>query len=169
MRILLASSEVHPYSKTGGLADMVGSLAKALVRAGHRVGVVTPLYAGIRERFPELKQLELPLELPLGPQTVRGEIWTLEPIAGLTVYFVDQPAFYQRADLYQEAGVDYPDNAERFIFFSKAVAHLALHLDWKPEVLHLHDWQASLAALLIQHQRKQAGQGSTPGHLPDHP
>ena len=76
MRILLASSEVHPYSKTGGLADMVGALAKTLARAGHRVGVVTPLYAGIRERFPGLKQLDLPLELPLGAQTVRGEIWT---------------------------------------------------------------------------------------------
>ena len=72
MRILLASSEVHPYSKTGGLADMVGALAKALAQAGHQVGVVTPLYAGIRERFPQLKQVDLPLDLPLGPQPVRG-------------------------------------------------------------------------------------------------
>ena len=131
MRILLASSEVHPYSKTGGLADMVGSLAKTLARTGHRVGVVTPLYAGIRERFPDLKQLDLPLDFPLGPRNVRGEIWSLEPIPGLTVYFVDQPAFYERAGLYQEEGIDYPDNAERFIFFSKAAAHLALHLDWR--------------------------------------
>ena len=87
----------------------------------------------------------------------------LEPMAGLTVYFVDQPGFYRRADLYQEEGVDYPDNAERFIFFSKAAAHLALHLDWRPEVLHLHDWQTSLAALLMQHQRNHAGQGTAPG------
>jgi len=163
MRILLAGSEVHPYSKTGGLADMIGSLAKTLARAGHRVGVVTPLYAGIRERFPGLKRLGLPLELPLGPRRVRGDIWCLEPMPGLTVYFVDQPAFYERADLYQEEGVDYPDNAERFIFFSKAAAHLALHLDWQPEVLHLHDWQASPAAVLLHHQRKLAGQGTTPG------
>jgi starch synthase len=163
MRILLASGEVHPYSKTGGLADMVGSLAKTLARAGHRVGMVTPLYAGIRERFPDLKQLDLPLEFPLGSRSVRGKIWSLEPIPGLTVYFVDQPAFYERTGLYQEEGVDYPDNAERFIFLSKAAAHLAHHLDWQPEVLHLHDWQTSLAALLIQHQRKLAGQGTTPG------
>jgi starch synthase len=163
MRILLASSEVHPYSKTGGLADMVGALAKTLARAGHRVGVVTPLYAGIRERFPGLKQLALPLDFPLGARRVRAETWSLEPFEGLTVYFVDQPAFYQRADLYQEEGIDYPDNAERFIFFSKAVAHLALHLDWQPELLHLHDWQTSPAALLIRHQKKLAGQGTTPG------
>ena len=163
MRILLASSEVHPYSKTGGLADMVGALAKTLAHGGHRVGVVTPLYGGIRERFPQLEQLDLPLEFPLGTQQVRGETWSLEPLDGLTVYFVDQPAFYERADLYQAEGTDYPDNAERFMFFSKAAAHLALRLPWAPEVLHVHDWQAGMAALLVQHQQKVAGQGSTPG------
>jgi len=163
MRILLASSEVHPYSKTGGLADMVGALAKTLAHAGHRVGVVTPLYAGIRERFPQLKRLDLPLELELGPQRVCAETWSLDPVERMTVYFVDQPAFYERADLYQAEGADYPDNAERFVFFSKAAAHLALHLPWAPEVLHVHDWQAGVAALLVQHQRKVAGPGTTPG------
>jgi starch synthase len=163
MRILLASSEVHPYSKTGGLADMVGALAKTLARNGHRVGVVTPLYGGIPERFPGLKQLDLALDLPLGAHAVRGAIWTLEPAEGLTIYFVDQPGFYERKDLYQEHGTDYPDNAERFIFLSKAVARLALDLVWQPEVLHLHDWQVSPAALLLHHQRKQGGQGDMPG------
>jgi len=162
MRVLLASSEVHPYSKTGGLADMVGALAKALARTGHQAGVVTPLYKGVRERFPDLKPAGMPLELPLGPRLVRAEVLSLEPVPGLTVYFLNQPEFYQRADLYQEGGADYPDNAERFLFFSKAVAHLALHLPWKPEVLHLHDWQASPAALLLHHQRKLTGQGTGP-------
>jgi starch synthase len=162
VRILLASSEVHPYSKTGGLADMVAALGKSLARSGHRVGIVTPLYGGIRERFPGLRELDLALELPLGAQTVRGGIWTLEPTKGLTVYFVDQPGFYQRADLYGENGSDYPDNAERFIFFSKAATRLAHDLIWKPEVLHLHDWQAGAAALLVSDQRRP-GQGRTPG------
>jgi len=162
MKILLASSEVHPYSKTGGLADMVGALAKTLARAGHQVGVVTPLYAGVRERVPELKLLGLPLDFPLATRRVHGEVWRLERKEGVTVYFVDQPVFYQRPGLYQKDGVDYADNAERFIFFSKAVAHLALHLDWRPELLHVHDWQTGFAALLIQHQRKLAGQGTAP-------
>ncbi len=162
MRILLASSEVHPYSKTGGLADMVGALAKTLSRAGHQVGVVTPLYAGIRERFPELKLLGLPLDFPLGSKRVHGEVWRLERSEGLTIYFVDQPFFFQRPALYQKDGIDFPDNAERFIFLSKAVAYLALHLDWKPELLHVHDWQTGFAALLLQHHRKAKGQGSTP-------
>src|SRR5438067_2767058 len=125
MKILLASSEVHPYSKTGGLADMVGALAKSLARAGHRVGVVTPLYAGIHERFSELKLLGLPLDFPLANKRVHGEVWELQRGEGFSIYFVDQPVFYQRPGLYQSDGVDYVDNAERFIFLSKATAHLA--------------------------------------------
>ena len=162
MKILIASSEAYPYSKTGGLADMVGALAKTLAHLGHQVGLVTPLYSGIRERFPQLKQIDLPLDFPLGPTRVQGEVWSLETTDGLTIYFVDQPAFYQRPTLYQIQGVDYPDNAERFIFFSKAVAHLALQLPWKPELTHLNDWQCALAALLIEHQRKLPGWGNAP-------
>src|SRR5207245_4191724 len=157
MKILLASSEVHPYSKTGGLADMVGALGKTLARAGHQVGIVTPLYLGVLEQFPDLKLQNIPLDLALGVTRVAGEIWTREPEPRLTIYFVDQPGFYQRPGLYQQYGLDYPDNAERFIFFSKAVAHLALHLPWKPELVHVHDWQAAPAALFIHHQRKIPG------------
>lgn len=163
MRLLLASSEVLPYSKTGGLADMAQALGKALAQAGHRVGLVTPLYLGVRERFAGLKPLDLRLDFPLGHARCRGEVWALEPHPGLTVYFIDQPAFYQRASLYQAHGVDYPDNAERFMFFSKAIAHLALRLDWKPEVLHLNDWQTGFAALFIQHQRRQPACQDGPG------
>src|SRR5678809_1354015 len=121
MRILLASSEVHPYSKTGGLADMVGALGKALAQAGHQVGIVTPLYMGIRERYPALKRTEIHLDFPLGLIRVQGDVWSLEPRPGLTLYFVDQPEFYQRSTLYSKYGVDYADNAERFMFFSKAI------------------------------------------------
>ena len=112
MKILLASSEVYPYSKTGGLADMVASLARALARNGHRVGVVTPLYSGIRESLPRLCQLQFPLDVSLGIGRVQGEIWTLDLLPNLTVYFVDQPSYYQRASLYQKDGQDYADNAE---------------------------------------------------------
>src|ERR1041385_5924560 len=110
MRILLVSSEIHPYSKTGGLADMVGALAKSLARAGHQVGIVTPLYLGIREQLPDLKLFQA-LDLPLGAQRLRGEVWSIEPRPGLTVYFLDQPSLYHRTALYQVHGVDYPDNA----------------------------------------------------------
>jgi starch synthase len=155
MKILLASSEVHPYSKTGGLADMAGALGKYLALAGHKVGIVTPLYRGVREKAPALKKTRLVLKLPLGRALVRADVLTLEAREGLTFYFVDQPLFYDRPALYQEEGVDYADNPERFIFFAKCVAHLARHLSWRPEILHLHDWQAALAPLFLAHQKWQ--------------
>ena len=163
MRILLASSEVHPYSKSGGLADMVGALAKWLGRAGHQVGVVTPLYRGIFERFPEIKKLDWWLDLPLGPYRTTAEVWTLEPSPGVTIYFINQPIFYDRPNLYQENGIDYTDNAQRFIFLSKCVAHLARFLPWQPEVVHVHDWQVALVPLLMQHQRLTEGWANLPG------
>lgn len=162
MRILLASSEVHPYSKTGGLADMVGSLGKALAQHGHRVGLVTPLYSGVRERFPALKLVDISLDFPLGVRRIRGEVWSLETPSGLTVYFIDEPDFFQRVELYQKDGMDYSDNPDRFMFFSKAIAHLAVHLPWKPQILHLHDWQAGFAALFLHHQRSLAGTQAGP-------
>ena len=141
---------------------MVGSLGKALARAGHQVGVVTPLYLGIPERFPNLKRQNIPLDVPLGMSRVAGEVWTLEAAPNLTIYFIDQPGFFQRPYLYQQYGVDYPDNAERFIFFSKAIAHLAFHLPWKPELVHVHDWQAACGAVFIHHQQKTPGWENAP-------
>src|SRR3974390_2380108 len=104
MRILLASSEVHPYSKTGGLADMTGALGRELAREGHQVGIVTPLYLGIRERFPQMNRLDLSLDFALGVGRAQGEVWALEPFPGLTVYFLDMPRFFQRTGLYKTQG-----------------------------------------------------------------
>jgi starch synthase len=163
MRILLASSEIHPYSKTGGLADMVGALGKILARRDHSVVLVTPLYGGIRERFPDIRPLELPLELSLGPRKVRGAFQIRTVNERLAIYFVDQPEFYLRPSLYQQHGDDYPDNAERFIFFSKAVAFLARHLPFQPEVVHLHDWHLGIVPLLLRHEERVQGRGTAPG------
>jgi len=162
MKVLLASSEVHPYSKTGGLADMSGALAKALARAGVDVIMVTPMYRGIAERFPELRRVHHRLVVSLGQRQVHADIYRHQPLPRLQVYFVHQPIFYQRNDLYQEHGVDYADNAARFIFFSKCVAHLARHTSFQPTIVHVHDWQAALVPLLIHHQRWREGWGTAP-------
>ena len=157
MRILLASSEVHPYSKTGGLADMTGALARALAAAGHEVGLVTPLYRGVRNKCPDLRRLDWQMDLPLGSVRVSGEVWTSQPAPRLTVYFLRHDPFYDRPSIYQERGVDYADNAERYLFFCKAVTHLARYLPWRPELVHAHDWQASFVPLLIRHQAERDG------------
>jgi starch synthase len=158
MRILLASSEVFPYSKTGGLADMTGALAKYLAAAGHEVALVTPLYHTVRHKVAQFESKSASVTLPLGPNFVKAEILTLQlDEEGLTVYFVDQPEFYDRPGLYGQGGQDYPDNAERFIFFSKCVTYLARYLPWKPQIVHLHDWQTAMAPLFIDHQKWQEG------------
>jgi len=164
MRILLASSELHPYSKTGGLADMVAALAKYLAKIGNQVAVVTPLYRGIRERFPELQRFEWVFGFPLGDEFVRGTVWTARPAPNLTIYFVDQPRFFDRPGIYQAPDGDYSDNAERFIFFSKCVVNLARYLPAPPEIVHLHDWQAGLVPLMIRHQQEREGWGNAPRH-----
>lgn len=162
MNILLASSEVHPYSKTGGLADMVGALAKTLARAGHEARLVTPLYRGLLEQYPEMRREDWWMELPLGSKRVQAELFSLEVEKNLTVYFIRQPEFFERNGLYLENNVSYTDNDERFIFFSKCVAHLARHLPWRPDVIHLHDWQTGFVPALVQHQQKSEGWGNPP-------
>ena len=163
MRILLASSEVHPYSKTGGLADMVGALGKALARRGHQVGLVTPLYEGIREKFPDIRPLDLPLVLPMGETQKQGQVWVRNINERFTIYFIDQPQFYMRPSLYQAAdNQDYADNAERFIFLSKTVVFLARHLEAAPELLHLHDWHLGLVPLLLQQECRRVNWPAAP-------
>ncbi|HMJ89402.1 MAG TPA: glycogen synthase GlgA [Candidatus Acidoferrum sp.] len=157
MRILVVSSELHPYSKSGGLADMVGALAKTLAAEGHQVGVVTPLYRGIREKFPGIEPFDWVLDLPLGSARAQGGVFVLKPAENLTIYFIDQPAFFDRASLYTERGADYADNAERFTFFSKAAVNLARYLPWQPELLHVHDWQAGLVPLFVREQAARDG------------
>lgn len=165
MKVLIASSELHPYSKTGGLADMVGALAKFLAQAGQHVGVVTPLYQGIRARFPDLEQLDFELDLPVGNRRVLGKVWAARPNHRLTIYFIDQPDFYDRRGIYQEEGRDYPDNLERFLYFSKAVVNLARYLPWRPDVVHSHDWQTGFVPLMILHQRMRDGWKQAPGSV----
>lgn len=161
MRILLASSEVYPFSKTGGLADMVSALGRALVKAGHEAAIITPLYRGIRERFPAMKHVDWQFDLPMGTRHVQAGLWELQQPGEATIYFVDHAGYFNRAGYYLENNVSYPDNAERFIFFSKCVAHLARYLPWRAELVHVHDWQVALVPALILQQQTE-GWGDPP-------
>lgn len=168
MNILLASSEVHPFSKTGGLADMVGALAGALAQAGHEARVVTPLYRGIRERFPALRKADWHFDLRLGARRAGAELWELDLARGLKIYFIDQPRYFDRAGIYHERNVSYADNAERYIFFSKCVVHLARYLSWRPDVVHVHDWQTGLIPALLLQQKVEGWENPPPTCLTIH-
>lgn len=162
MNILLATGEVHPYSKTGGLADMVGALAKTLARAGHETRVVTPLYRGIQEQFPQIRRDDWWFDLPLGSRRVQAELFSLPVEQNLTVYFIRQQGFYDRNGLYMEDNTAYADNADRFIFFSKCVVHLARYLPWRPDVIHVHDWQTGIVPALTLNLQRNEGWGNPP-------
>ncbi len=160
LRLLLASSEVEPFAKTGGLADMTAALGKYLARAGHQVGLVTPWHRGLAAPWAErLRPLDWVLDLPLGARRERGTVHILEPEANLTVYFVDAPQFFDRPGLYLDPLTrrDYPDNAARYVFFSKAVVNLARYLPWRPELIHVHDWHTAVVPLLVRHQAWHEG------------
>ncbi len=136
---------------------MVGALAKALAIKGAEVQVVTPLYRGIAEKFEGMELLDWELDLQMGDRIVSGKVWTLNPQPNLTVYFIDQADYFDRPGIYGEKSEDYPDNAERFLFFSKAAANLARYLGNPPEIVHAHDWQAGMVPVMVQHQHLRGG------------
>jgi len=146
MKILCVASEVDPFAKTGGLADVAAALPKALAALGHDVRIVLPLYRQVaRERF-GLRPTDLRLALAVGPQTLEGRVWEgVLPKSRVVTYFIEQASLFDRDGLYQEQGQDFPDNLTRFSFFSQAALRMLPGLGWQPEVVHAHDWQAALA------------------------
>ncbi len=147
MRVAHLASEVTPFSKTGGLADVVGALPRALAGLGHDVTVVVPAH-----------RTTLNGRVPGRP---RGQIRALGYTAAVTelldgrvrVAFLDCPALYVRPALYSLAGQDYPDNPVRFAFFARAALGVIAQLGGA-EVIHAHDWQAALAPLLLRYDGK---------------
>lgn len=166
MHVLLATSELNPYSKTGGLADMVSALAKALAgpaaSGALRISVVTPLYRGMTAAHPGIEATPWRLAVPMGGTLVEGRFHRRDLSPHLTHWFVEQPGFFDRAGLYGEAGRDYTDNAARFIFLSRAALVLARHLPDPPRILHGHDWQTGLIPLLARHDQLQGGWAQPP-------
>ena len=165
MRIVLASSEAIPFSKTGGLADVSTSLAKALSAAGHSVWLIVPYYPQLQRKSGNLPMGEAGVELriPVGDRTMTGRVlWATLPSSEVTVLFVDQPEYFDRPSLYGTPAGDYPDNCARFAFFSRAVMEICRSLVLRPDVIHANDWQTGLVpALLEAEYRSQPGFAQT--------
>lgn len=144
-----------PFTKTGGLADVAGALPRELARLGHRVCLVLPRYGLIDGAQHGLKK-RLPLEVPTfrGPVDASVEETelldpTIRPESRVRAFLIGYPPYFARPGLYMEGGKDYPDNLDRFAFFSRAVVELTLTLastaGWEPQILHVHDWQTALS------------------------
>jgi starch synthase len=146
VRILFVASEGLPFSKTGGLADVVEALPKALVAAGHEVAVVLPRYRGTK-----VSTVVLPsVTIPMGGTRLRfPSVADDSVISGVRYFFVDDPAYFDRDGLYGGSGGDYPDNAERYSEFCRVAIEIAKHV-WRPDVIHCHDWQSALVPVLLR-------------------
>jgi starch synthase len=164
IRILLAASEVVGFAKTGGLADVAGSLPAALAQRGHDCAVLMPLYAAVRRSGISLKTTDHSFRVSVGKEQVQGRLWrSTLPGSTVPVWLIEQPAYFERDDpalgrgLYQYSlpdgsWADYPDNCARFVFFSRAVLEAIRVLDWWPDVLHLNDWQTGLVPVYLREE-----------------
>jgi starch synthase len=182
MRILHVASEVVPYSKTGGLADVLGALPKALGTLGHEVMVVTPRYRSIDpERFGLARRLR-GLAVPLGHDTVGVGVYEgqLPATPRVRIFLIDHPPSFDRDGLYGDERGDFADNARRFSLLASAALALAAEFGSWPEIVHGHDWQAGPAILYAKRRfadlpppktvftiHNLAFQGLFPAHLID--
>jgi len=152
VRLLLTASEAVPYCKTGGLADVAGALADALAERGNAVRLVLPLYRGIRDRFPGVRFTGRTVFVPVGDEHERVEIWEEVNNSGVRVLFVRADAYFDRPGLYGDsASSGYADNDRRYALLSRAAFEVARGTDFRPDVIHAHDWQTGLTAAYLRH------------------
>jgi starch synthase len=145
LRILFAASEGLPFSKTGGLADVIEALPKALVAQGHELAVVLPRYRGIKTSMVVMPSVTIPLGSRLRfPSIADGTM-----LNGVRYFFVDDPGYFDRDGIYGVSTGDFPDNAERYSEFSRATIEIAKHV-WPADVIHCHDWQTALVPVLLR-------------------
>ena len=151
MKILIASSEVVPFAKTGGLADVCGALPRSLEALGHEVFVFLPAYTGVRDAGQPFQETGLELNVPIGSSLVSGRLLKSQlPGSNVTVFGIENADYFSRPELYGEGGEDYKDNCERFVFFCRAVLDAVRILDWKPDLVHANDWQTGLIPALLK-------------------
>ncbi|GAC1675729.1 MAG: glycogen synthase GlgA [Candidatus Acidiferrum sp.] len=145
MRILFVASEGLPFSKTGGLADVIEALPKALVKQGHEVAVVLPRYRGTKTATIVIPSMTIATGKQLRfPAIADGTV-----LHNVRYFFVDDPTYFDRDGLYGDNTGDYPDNAARCGEFCRAAIEIAKHV-WLPDVIHCHDWQTGLVPVLLR-------------------
>lgn len=150
MKILIVAPEGLPFSKTGGLADVIEALPRTLAARGHDVAVLLPRY----RNTPTDKVAVPSLTIPMGGGMRFPAIAEGGRLHGVGYYFVDDPEYFDRDQLYGPAGKDYPDNAERFGEFARAAIEFCKRV-WMPELIHCHDWQAGLVPVLLRTEYAQ--------------
>ena len=151
MKIVHVASELFPYVKTGGLADAVAALSVALADEQHEVAVFLPGYRKVLEH-PDVASAtwKLRLKIEMGDEYMTGHVKVFSPRPNLDIYLICRDEFFDRSNPYGNGRRDYEDNAERFIYFAKGVVDTLRLTDLQADVVHCHDWQASLVPLLLR-------------------
>lgn len=141
--ILMLSSEVAPYAKSGGLGDVLGALPQALKKLGHDVRVVLPKYGLIDEKYVSEMKFLFYMYIPLGWRNKYCGVFSLER-KGVTYYFIDNEYYFGDSVLYRW------DDLERFAFFDKACLEILTRIDFKPDVIHCNDWQTGMVPVVLK-------------------
>ncbi len=150
LNILFVTPEAHPFAKTGGLGDVMGSLPRALKQLGHDVRVILPRYRAVKQVKRSIKPLGVTVSVPLGPKTLSGKLQEGRLHRTLPIYFVEQNSLFDREGFYGNAKGEFSDNAERFIFFSRATLEACKALDFQPDIIHCNDWQTGLVPCYLK-------------------
>jgi starch synthase len=157
LNILFVSSEVEPFAKTGGLADVASALPQAVKDLGHEIRIIMPKYKSVEERkfrlheVLRLKEIDIPIGQENEKASVRSCILA-NTRAKIQVYFLANESLYNRSGLYvnSETQKDYEDNDKRFIFFCRGVLETLRRLGWQPDIIHCNDWQTGLIPAYVK-------------------
>ncbi|MCD8190583.1 MAG: glycogen synthase GlgA [Clostridiales bacterium] len=148
MKIFFVSSEVAPFIKTGGLADVAASLPPALAAMDNDVRVILPLYAGIGDQWRSQMTFVKYFYFRLGWRSSYCGLFQLDR-GGVTYYFVDNETYFKRNGLY-----GHYDDGERFAYFSKACVEVPAQIDWAPDIIHANDWETALVPIYLNDSKK---------------
>lgn len=149
MKVLIASPELYPFVKTGGLADVTGTLPKVMKNLGIDIRVILPKYKGIDERAFPMRYRNQKISCQVSQAFVEAEIVESQ-YNGVTAYLVEKDDYYYRDYLFSTPDGDYLDNAERFIFFSKSILEAIKVTGFVPDVLHCNDWETALVPFFLK-------------------
>jgi len=147
MNILIATSEVVPYAKTGGLGDVCGALPQAFAKMGHNTKVFLPKYKSTDAHAHLMKKIDVSLQIAINGSTYELSCFSIkDKKLPLEYIFIANDNLFNRPELYMDkaTGKDYKDNDDRFIFFNQAVLQVSKLISFKPDIAHVHDWQAAL-------------------------
>jgi starch synthase len=165
LKILFIVSEMVPFAKTGGLADVAGALPKALKRLGTDVRCILPFYGSLKIPAHGIRPVLKGESISLGQETIGFDILETRGEGETPVTLIRQEALFSRPGLYGESGRDYPDNLKRFGFFAHAALRAAGRTGFEPHVIHCHDWQTGLVPALLNLRFRKQGAANVPRSL----